>query len=183
MVCRKQSERPHGESSDDPTAPNAKMKICTQPAEATCILEESVPTHQKNMRGPTLCQALDFAEAIKCPDLFNSHYGSMRHVMLISTPQLKDMYSGRTRGVLSGTQLMREEAGLEPNPALLQRWAGLFSVQPFQELQVRFPAANPGWGCPTPPGEVSIYSGGEKPSPNVLKTEAPKPDQSSQRKH
>ena len=103
--------------------------------------------------------------------------------MLISTPQLKDTYSGRTRGVLSGTQLMREGAGLEPNPALLQRWAGLFSVQPFQELQVRFPAANPGRGCPTPPGEVSIYSAGEKPSPNVLKTEAPKPDQSSQRKH
>ena len=54
--------------------PSAKMKICTHPAEATCILEESVPTHRENMRGPTVCQALDFAEAIKCPDLFNSHY-------------------------------------------------------------------------------------------------------------
>ena len=87
------------------------------------------------------------------------------------------------RGVLSGTQLTRERAGLEANPVLLQSWAGLFSVQPFQELQVRFPAADPGQGCPTLPGEFSIYSGGEKPSPNVLKTEAPKPDQSPQRKH
>ena len=54
--------------------PSAKMKICTHPTEATCILEESVPTHWENMKGPTVCQALDFAEAIKCPDLFNSQY-------------------------------------------------------------------------------------------------------------